>query len=253
MTAIPEVPKIEPGQAILALDAAGRSCSAALWAENRIQAQRFAVMERGQAEALIPMIGEVMAGFSFDALDLLAVSRGPGGFTGVRIGLAAARGLALACGKPLVGLSCFQALAAGLAYDARKAAGLLVCLEAKRREFYLQHFTPALEAAAPARLIAPPALAEELAQGSAEKPWLLAGDAAPQASAALAQAGIAHESAAQAGHVAAAEIARLLGQGLVAPEAPEPLYLRGADVTLKGAQGKPAQKAVAVCPETPAR
>ena len=61
---------------ILALDAAGRSCSAALWDGNRIVAQRFALMERGQAEALIPMIGAVMADFPFERLERIAVSRG---------------------------------------------------------------------------------------------------------------------------------------------------------------------------------
>jgi tRNA threonylcarbamoyladenosine biosynthesis protein TsaB len=244
MTAVPEPSKSEDGQAILALDAAGKSCSAALWVKDRIRARRFAVMERGQAEALIPMVSDVMADFAFEALDCLAVSRGPGGFTGVRIGLAAARGLALATGKPLVGLSSFRALAAGLSDEVQDCAGLLVCLEAKRREFFLQAYTPELEPVETARLITPAVLAEDLVATAAEKAWLLAGDAAPQAASALTQAGIAHGMAEQACHVDAAEMARLLGLGLAAPEAPEPLYLRGADVTLKTAPGAPVRRAV---------
>lgn len=245
---------------ILALDAAGRSCSAALWDGNRIVAQRFALMERGQAEALIPMIGAVMADFPFERLERIAVSRGPGGFTGVRIGLAAARGLALAVNRPLVGLSSFAALAAGLAPEAAGFSGLLVCLEAKRREFYLQAYAagpepdpsadplpcaaPGVVASGAARLISPDALAAELVARAASGTWLLAGDAAPQAASALAQAGIGHQLASRAQHVEAAEIARLLGRGLVQPEPPEPLYLRGADVTLPGTAGGRIRRSV---------
>src|SRR3546814_2531250 len=71
---------------LLAMDAAGASCSVALWTGGRVVARRFAAMARGQSEQLVPMIAEVMAawGGGFAALDALAVTTGPGGFTGVR-------------------------------------------------------------------------------------------------------------------------------------------------------------------------
>ncbi len=98
---------------ILAMDTAGGACSAALWRNGQVVASRFELLRRGHAERLVPMIEAVMAegAMAYADLDCLAVTLGPGGFTGVRIGLATARGLALACGRPLVGVSNFQVLA----------------------------------------------------------------------------------------------------------------------------------------------
>ena len=75
---------------------------------------RSVPMMRGHAEALMPMIAAVMsaAGMEFAALDRIAVTVGPGSFTGLRVGVAAARGIALAAGKPAVGLTTLAALAA---------------------------------------------------------------------------------------------------------------------------------------------
>ena len=75
---------------VLAVDAAGSACSAAVWRDGAIVARRFAEMEHGQAEALIPMVQAVMAeaGLGFESLDLIAASTGPGSYTGVRVGIA---------------------------------------------------------------------------------------------------------------------------------------------------------------------
>ena len=90
---------------ILAFDTATSACSAALWEDGRVGARRFETMTRGHAEALVPMIADVMdeAGTNFPRLDLIAVTVGPGAFTGLRIGLAAARGMALAAAVPCLG------------------------------------------------------------------------------------------------------------------------------------------------------
>ncbi|HEX7968463.1 MAG TPA: tRNA (adenosine(37)-N6)-threonylcarbamoyltransferase complex dimerization subunit type 1 TsaB, partial [Stellaceae bacterium] len=92
---------------VLAFDSAGNGCSAAVLRDGQIAAHRFALMERGQAEALMPMIAAVLeeAAMPVEALDLIAVTVGPGAFTGLRIGLAAAQGLALASGVPALGIT----------------------------------------------------------------------------------------------------------------------------------------------------
>ena len=101
-----------PPLRILALDAATTACSAALWVDGKIVARRFQAMNRGQAEALLPMVAEVLAEAQMTKPDLIAVTVGPGAFTGIRIGLAAARGLGLAWNIPVAGISTTLALAA---------------------------------------------------------------------------------------------------------------------------------------------
>lgn len=103
---------------ILAIDTALDACAAAVLDTDasRLIAVESQPMKRGHAEALMPLIARVMkdAGLPFAALDRIAVTKGPGSFTGLRVGLSAARGLALAAGKPVVGLTTLSAYAAPL-------------------------------------------------------------------------------------------------------------------------------------------
>ncbi len=124
---------------ILGLDTATSACSAALWCEGHILARRFAAMQRGQSETLMPMVRAVMAesGSSFEALDAIAVTVGPGAFTGVRIGLAAARAMARAAEVPLLGVTTFEAVAHAQTTPRRS---LLVALDTKRDDVYVQLF-----------------------------------------------------------------------------------------------------------------
>jgi tRNA threonylcarbamoyladenosine biosynthesis protein TsaB len=101
---------------ILAIDTALDACAAGVLDTEAAEliAQESLAMKRGHAEALMPLIARVIKAFGkgFDALDRIAVTTGPGSFTGLRVGLAAARGIALAANKPVVGLTTLSAYAA---------------------------------------------------------------------------------------------------------------------------------------------
>jgi tRNA threonylcarbamoyladenosine biosynthesis protein TsaB len=217
---------------LLAIDAAGQACSAAAWAEGRVLASRLEHLVRGQSERLLPLVQAVMqeAGLDYAQLDAIAVTLGPGGFTGVRIGLAAAEGLALAWDLPILGLSSFAVVAGALAPAERQGANLLLLLDAKRAEVYAQAEDDQGGVLLDPCLIAPDRLAERLALG--EGRWLLAGDAVDQAWPAL--AGRGHLARATApGHAQAAVLARLAA-ALPLPEhrlRQQPLYLREPDTT----------------------
>ncbi len=135
---------------LLAIDTAGSACSVALWAERGILAHEISATLHGHAVALVPMIERVAAGAGIDlkALSAVAVSCGPGGFTGMRVGLATARALALAVGCSAIGIDSFAVLAAA----ARRSAGplddgMLAVLDSRRDELFAAalnaSFTPA--------------------------------------------------------------------------------------------------------------
>jgi tRNA threonylcarbamoyladenosine biosynthesis protein TsaB len=129
---------------VLAIDTALEACSAAVFdSELGEVASETLPMARGHAEALMPLIARVMhyAGMPFSALDRIAVTTGPGSFTGLRVGIAAARGIALAAGKPAVGLTTLAAFAAPyIAQDDN--IPVVVAIDARHEHVYLQVFGP---------------------------------------------------------------------------------------------------------------
>jgi len=126
---------------ILAIDTALDACAAAVLDTDagRLIAQESLAMKRGHAEALMPLIARVMkaSGIAFTSLDRIAVTTGPGSFTGLRVGLSAARGIALAAEKPVVGLTTLTAFAAPFVGD-NSAHPILSAVDARHDHVYFQ-------------------------------------------------------------------------------------------------------------------
>ena len=120
---------------ILAIDTSAAQCAAALLGAGVAITERRA-MERGHAEHLFPLIDVALnrAGIGYKDVDRIAVCIGPGSFTGVRIGVAAARGIALGRGIPVIGISRFEALAAQIDEP------VVVCLNGRGGSVYFQTF-----------------------------------------------------------------------------------------------------------------
>lgn len=127
---------------ILGFDTSAAHCAAALLSGDTVLAHAQQDMARGQAEALMPMLEQVLrdGGVTWGDLDALAVGVGPGNFTGIRISVAAARGLALALKIPAISVSIFEARACGLPRP------LIVAEDARRNAVYLQGFDAAPDA-----------------------------------------------------------------------------------------------------------
>src|ERR1700675_3657549 len=128
---------------VLAIDTALDACSAAVLDTRRggITASETLAMNRGHAEALMPLIARVMdqARIEFSELDRIAVTTGPGSFTGLRVGISATRGIALAAGKPAIGLSTLTAFAAPLIAE-DDSTHVVAAIDARHDHVYLQVF-----------------------------------------------------------------------------------------------------------------
>lgn len=227
---------------LLAIDSATNACSAALWLGNGPGPRRYAAMRRGHAEALLPMVDAVMteARLAFAELDGIAVTVGPGAFTGLRIGLSAARGLALAAGLPVVGVTTLEAVAV-----AQETGGLpiLVALDSKRTDIYAQLFTADAEAAGIPSAIMPGDVGELLPGGG---PVSIAGDAAEAVLAALGETKtlrrLAGPDLPDAATVAAIAAARLARSPRAFDRPPGALYLRPPDAVIAAERRRGARQ-----------
>jgi tRNA threonylcarbamoyl adenosine modification protein YeaZ len=126
---------------ILAIDTALDACAAGVLDTNagRLIAQETLPMKRGHAEALMPLIARVIesAGIAFAALDRIVATTGPGSFTGLRVGLSAARGIALAADKPVVGVTTLAAFAAPVISENHKPP-VMSAIDARHDQVYFQ-------------------------------------------------------------------------------------------------------------------
>jgi tRNA threonylcarbamoyladenosine biosynthesis protein TsaB len=126
---------------ILAIDTALDACAAGVLDTDAgdLIAQESQAMKRGHAEALMPLIGRVMeqSGLPFSALDRIAATTGPGSFTGLRVGLSAARGIALAASKPVVGVTTLTAYAAPVVSEHGEHP-VIAAIDARHDHVYFQ-------------------------------------------------------------------------------------------------------------------
>ncbi|RFP88853.1 tRNA (adenosine(37)-N6)-threonylcarbamoyltransferase complex dimerization subunit type 1 TsaB [Rhodobacteraceae bacterium 63075] len=201
---------------ILGFDTSGPWCGVALLRGDAVVAAQHEEMRKGQAERLFPMIEEVLAasGAELAALDAIGVGTGPGNFTGIRIAVSAARGLALSLGIPAVGVSLLEAMACG----APQGAPVLSALSAPRDHVYIEGFGTAQDIP---RTFLP---LDEISKSFAEDGLAVVGTAAAEVAAHL---GATESPAAQDPAEAIARIAAQRWQGEVPP--PAPLYFRPAD------------------------
>ncbi len=124
---------------LLAIESAGAICGAALWIDSRLVAESNLVTSHGHAIELAPMIARIAAEHDFELarLHAVAVTIGPGGFTGIRVGLAMARGLALGTGCEAIGIDAFQRLAQSARRNGKSlSARNLVIIDSRRAELF---------------------------------------------------------------------------------------------------------------------
>jgi tRNA threonylcarbamoyl adenosine modification protein YeaZ len=227
---------------ILAIDTALPAVSACVLDQDAAApiAAESIEMERGHAEALLPLIQRVMGKVEggFASLDRVAVTVGPGSFTGIRIGLAAGQAIALACKADIVGVSTLAALAAPLILDPFDGV-VAAAIDARHGKVYIAAFGPAGRP-----LLSPRrAGAHEALRALGSGPLLLIGSGAPLLAKEARIRGVPVKIASEQ---AAPDIAFVARLGLAAqPEtAPaRPLYLKEPYVAAPGSEPDAAQGA----------
>ena len=177
-------------------------------------------MHRGHQERLAPLLAEAMAeaGAGFGDLDRIGVTVGPGSFTGLRVGLAFAKGLAIARGLPCLGIGALEALAASVEGSGR----VMAAIDARRDQLYLQSFAQGRPARAPwAQLV------DDIRFGDPSPDLTVVGSGAPVLAAAFPHARLLPLPAPDP-----LAIARLAAARDPAEAPPHPIYLRAPDARL---------------------
>jgi tRNA threonylcarbamoyl adenosine modification protein YeaZ len=223
---------------VLAIDTALAACSAAVLDTegSGIRASESLAITRGHAEELMPLVARVMeqSGFGFADLDRVVTTTGPGSFTGLRVGISAARAIALAAAKPAVGVSTLSAFAAPhLADD--ETVQVIAAIDARHEHVYLQVFGPG------GRILVAPRLAalSEAVRAASEAPSRIVGSAAQTIADRLAKDAFAPL---QIDARDAPDIAWVARMGAVLPEGqspPKPQYLRAPDAQPQNAARLP--------------
>lgn len=221
---------------VLAIDTALAACAAAvLDTDHGIVASESLPMVRGHAETLIPLIARVMkqSDMTFRDLGRIAVTTGPGSFTGVRVGLAAARGFGVATGVPVVGVSTLAVYAAPYLASNGKFP-VVAAIDARHAHVFLQVFGPGGQTLVSPRL----ARLSEAIRAASNAPAYLVGSAARAVADALAK----NAAPRAVDPRDAPDIVWVAQIGAVTPQAqsaPHPQYLRAPDAQPQNAAQLP--------------
>lgn len=223
---------------ILAIDTALGAVSACVLDSGDVEPESIEslIMERGHAEALVPLIDRVVAPIEggFSALARVAVTVGPGSFTGLRVGIAAARGIGIACGIPVVGVSTLAALAAPLILEQGPDV-VVAAIDARHGNVYVAAFAP------DGRSVIEPCIApaREAARALGPGRFRLIGSGAALMAIEAAKAGVSAEIDHESPVPDIVFVARLglLADPQLAP--PRPLYLKPPDAKPQRAEATP--------------
>ncbi|MEQ1612644.1 MAG: tRNA (adenosine(37)-N6)-threonylcarbamoyltransferase complex dimerization subunit type 1 TsaB, partial [Hyphomicrobiaceae bacterium] len=208
---------------ILAFDTCFGACSVALWstAQQAVVAERCEAMTKGHSERIVPMIAEVLAeaGIGIEAVTALAVTIGPGSFTGVRTGIAVARALVLANPRPIHVATSLRVMAAALR-EIEPAAPIAVAVATRDGLVYFEAFDgPNLDGTVPPCLASPSAAIAMLGSGA----HVIGGTGALLLIAASAPSAASHRAIGIPIEPRASALARFANRLPVA-EPPKPLY-----------------------------
>jgi tRNA threonylcarbamoyladenosine biosynthesis protein TsaB len=229
--------KVKP-PTILAVDSAGGACSAALFVNGAVSRHEWVAISRGHAEILMPMVVSVMTGSNYSDLDAIAVTVGPGSYTGLRIGISLVRGLALAAKLKIISVSSFKAIARGAIVLGAAKGPILVALETKRDDLYIQTLDENLVPLSPPACINPEEVVAAFPEiWFLEHPLVIVGDAVSRLVPVLSKKhnftigkgdGLADAA------IVAAEASEniLLGLPIQEQLPPLPVYIRPPDVSL---------------------
>ncbi|MDD3288194.1 MAG: tRNA (adenosine(37)-N6)-threonylcarbamoyltransferase complex dimerization subunit type 1 TsaB [Alphaproteobacteria bacterium] len=216
---------------VLGIDSAASGCFVCLWQDGVVVAVKSEKMSRGQDSRLMPIVLDVMrdAGASFSQLDRVVVIKGPGSFTGLRIGVSAARGIGLAAEKPVLGVDRFAVYQKQHFGKRGNKSSLLVAIDSRRKELFCQFCSANGDVSEPDIMSA-----EEITAFCLDKlkigPLSLAGDAAdilrPYLPEGVVIASLVEEEVVTAASIAAA------ADVSDSEFSPRPLYIRPPDVTV---------------------
>lgn len=221
---------------VLSIDTALAACSVALLETqpDSVIARLSLPMERGHAEAIMPMIDQAVGGAAgLQRVDRIVVTTGPGSFTGIRVGLSAARGLSLATGKPLIGVTTLIALVAP-ALATGDGRAVAAAIDARHGRVFFQIFAPSGLGLVPARVLT----VKDAARMAGDGPVRLVGSGAAKI---IEATNVRHEIVPDSFAPDPVWLARLGAAAPIPERVPRPVYLRPADVTKPAAPGEVAR------------